>query len=202
MTLSNLFILMFWGISWHWAICSYYLVLSMTQCLHMNCFLLMYVYLLVQLGGRRAYEPPRYMTINTAIDQLLEIAQACEEAGEFFWTFTSFWAWIPSLDYAFFVCRKWIMLVLIVLIYSSIHIWNLIWILPYLSETYRNKHIFSLFCFQSIMLLNNGSSSRKKEGNQCVFLQYYLFDEDTIFTVIIVSYEFFFSFSLESYRSN
>jgi len=44
----------------------------------------MYVYLLVQLRGRRAYEPPRYMTINTAIDQLLEIAQACEEAGEFF----------------------------------------------------------------------------------------------------------------------
>ncbi|XP_057427519.1 probable diphthine methyl ester synthase [Lotus japonicus] len=29
--------------------------------------------------GRKTYEPPRYMTINTAIEQLLEIAQAHEE---------------------------------------------------------------------------------------------------------------------------
>ncbi|KAL5193032.1 putative diphthine methyl ester synthase [Glycine soja] len=29
--------------------------------------------------GRKAYEPPRYMTINTAIEQLLEIVQAREE---------------------------------------------------------------------------------------------------------------------------
>ncbi|KAH1243241.1 putative diphthine methyl ester synthase [Glycine max] len=29
--------------------------------------------------GRKAYEPPRYMTINTAIEQLLEIVQAHEE---------------------------------------------------------------------------------------------------------------------------
>jgi hypothetical protein len=43
-----------------------------------------YLYFLVHLRGRKAYEPPRYMTINTAIDQLLEIAQAHEEAGEFF----------------------------------------------------------------------------------------------------------------------
>lgn len=33
--------------------------------------------------GRKQYEPPRYMTINTAIEQLLEIAQAREESGEF-----------------------------------------------------------------------------------------------------------------------
>ncbi|GAU24988.1 hypothetical protein TSUD_312230 [Trifolium subterraneum] len=31
--------------------------------------------------GRKDYEPPRYMTINTAIEQLLEIAQAREESA-------------------------------------------------------------------------------------------------------------------------
>lgn len=31
--------------------------------------------------GRKAYEPPRYMTINTAIEQLLEISQAREESA-------------------------------------------------------------------------------------------------------------------------
>ncbi|KAK7362575.1 hypothetical protein VNO77_04692 [Canavalia gladiata] len=31
--------------------------------------------------GRKTYEPPRYMTINTAIEQLLEVAQAREESA-------------------------------------------------------------------------------------------------------------------------
>ncbi|RDX73980.1 putative diphthine methyl ester synthase [Mucuna pruriens] len=31
--------------------------------------------------GRKAYEPPRYMTINTAIEQLLEIVQARQESA-------------------------------------------------------------------------------------------------------------------------
>ncbi|KAF2324684.1 hypothetical protein GH714_016261 [Hevea brasiliensis] len=34
------------------------------------------------VGGRKKYEPPRYMTIDNAIDQLLEIEQKCGESGE------------------------------------------------------------------------------------------------------------------------
>ena len=33
--------------------------------------------------GRKQYEPPRYMTINTAIEQLLEVEQKQGESGEF-----------------------------------------------------------------------------------------------------------------------
>lgn len=43
-----------------------------------------YLCLFLHFRGRKAYEPPRYMTINTAIEQLLEISQAREESGEYF----------------------------------------------------------------------------------------------------------------------
>jgi heme/copper-type cytochrome/quinol oxidase subunit 2 len=45
---------------------------------------LIYLCRFVHLRGRKDYEPPRYMTINTAIEQLLEIAQAREVSSEFF----------------------------------------------------------------------------------------------------------------------
>ena len=44
------------------------------------CF--MYPFYYGHFRGKKAYEPPRYMTINTAIEQLLEIVQDREESGE------------------------------------------------------------------------------------------------------------------------
>lgn len=46
---------------------------------------LKYCFLDLPLGifrGRKQYEPPRYMTINTAIEQLLEVEQLKGESGE------------------------------------------------------------------------------------------------------------------------
>ena len=34
--------------------------------------------------GRAIYEPPRYMTVNTAVDQLLEIEEIRKEGGWWF----------------------------------------------------------------------------------------------------------------------
>jgi len=45
------------------------------------CF--MYPFYYGRFRGKKTYEPPRYMTINTAIEQLLEIVQDREESGEF-----------------------------------------------------------------------------------------------------------------------
>jgi len=42
----------------------------------------MYPFYYGHFRGKKAYEPPRYMTINTAIEQLLEIVQDREESGE------------------------------------------------------------------------------------------------------------------------
>jgi hypothetical protein len=42
---------------------------------------------LTSFRGRKQYEPPKYMTINTAIEQLLEVEQMRGESGmvsEFF----------------------------------------------------------------------------------------------------------------------
>lgn len=33
--------------------------------------------------GRKEYEPPRYMSVNTAVEQLLEIEENRQENGEF-----------------------------------------------------------------------------------------------------------------------
>lgn len=51
------------------------------------CF--MYPFYCGYFRGKKAYEPPRYMTINTAIEQLLEIVQDREECGEFLSIYTS-----------------------------------------------------------------------------------------------------------------
>lgn len=42
------------------------------------------------LRGKKQYEPPRFMTINTAIEQLLEIEQNRGESGEAQTYFTVF----------------------------------------------------------------------------------------------------------------
>jgi len=49
----------------------------------------MYPFYCGYFRGKKAYEPPRYMTINTAIEQLLEIVQDREECGEFLSIYTS-----------------------------------------------------------------------------------------------------------------
>lgn len=37
----------------------------------------------VILRGKKQYEPPRFMTVNTAIEQLLEVEEARGESGMF-----------------------------------------------------------------------------------------------------------------------
>lgn len=71
---------------------------------YIHCFL--FICFFVHFRGRKDYEPPRYMTINTAIDQLLEISQARDEPGEFF----------EHLHHSRHEFQAWIMRLLIVFI--------------------------------------------------------------------------------------
>lgn len=53
-------------------------LLHFYQCIHIVSLLS----LLNSFRGRKQYEPPRYMTINTAIEQLLEVEQMRVESGK------------------------------------------------------------------------------------------------------------------------
>jgi diphthamide biosynthesis methyltransferase len=39
------------------------------------------LWVIIFRGGKKVYEPPRFMTVNTAISQLLEVEEARGESG-------------------------------------------------------------------------------------------------------------------------
>lgn len=46
--------------------------------------LLLHVALVTNFRGKKVYEPPRFMSVGTAIEQLLEVEQKRGESGRFF----------------------------------------------------------------------------------------------------------------------